>query len=60
MKPKLLLGLALILCGALVYGAFLFIYQPSPVEKLSGAAMQGNLELLKKLEEKGVSLDARN
>ena len=60
MKPKLLLCLALVLCGALVYAAFLFIYQPSPVERLSGAAMQGNLDLLKTLEAKGVSLDAQN
>lgn len=60
MISKLILCLTFILCGAMVYAAFLFIYEPSPVEKLSGAAMQGNLELLKKLEAKGVGLDARN
>jgi ankyrin repeat protein len=60
MNIKLLPCLALVLCGVLVYAAFLFIYEPSPVQKLSGAAMQGNLEILKKLEAKGVSLDARN
>jgi hypothetical protein len=54
MKPKLLL------CLALVYSTFLFIYQPSPVEKLSGAAMECNLEGLKKLEAKWVSLDSQN
>jgi ankyrin repeat protein len=60
MKPKIILCLALALCGVLAYAAFFFIYQPSPIENLSGAAMQDNLDQLKKLEAKGVSLDAQN
>jgi Ankyrin repeats (3 copies) len=38
----------------------LFLPRPSPVQRLSGAAMQGDLELLKKLDANGVSLDSPN
>jgi ankyrin repeat protein len=60
MKPKLLLGLALVLSIVAVYGAILFISKPTPTDKIFGAAMSGNLDLLKEQEAKGGSLDAQH
>jgi ankyrin repeat protein len=50
-------GIALLLA---VIAIIIFCSQPSASENISAAAMQGNLDHLKKLEAKGVSLDAQN
>jgi ankyrin repeat protein len=60
MKPKLLLCFALVLSGIAIVAVIVFVSQPPASENISGAAMQGNLDHLKKLEAKGVSLDAQN
>jgi ankyrin repeat protein len=60
MKPKLILCLALVLSGVVIYVILFSIFQPPASERISGAAMQGNLDRLKELEAKGVSLDVQN
>jgi len=60
MKLKIILSLTIVVSIVGIYASILFSSRLTPTDKIFGAAMSGNLDLLKEQEAMGGSLDAQH